>query len=137
MDDAENCSAPMAEEAEAKEPNRKKIGIAATCVGAVALAGAGVIFGAKTGKIDIRELSCQTRGLLDKALDLFGYVPKEKYKAVEKSAEHYLNGWNNARALCEAKDIVMDSVISDGFRHGSPVCAQQMAFKREYLKTLG
>lgn len=37
--------------------------------------------------------------------------------------------------LCERKDTVMNSVISEGLRYGSPLAAQQMAFKK-YLKTI-
>ena len=31
--------------------------------------------------------------------------------------------------LCERKDKVMRTVISDGLRYGSPLCAQQMGYK--------
>lgn len=31
--------------------------------------------------------------------------------------------------LCERKDQVMRSVMSDGLRYGSPLCAQQMGYK--------
>lgn len=42
--------------------------------------------------------------------------------------------YNNKRIwflkdLCERKDGIMCSVISDGLRHGSPLCAQQMGYK--------
>lgn len=37
---------------------------------------------------------------------------------------------NSLKKLCNGKDEVMDFTMSDGFRHGSPECARQMAYKR-------
>ena len=37
---------------------------------------------------------------------------------------------NDLEQLCFEKDSVMNKVMSDGFRHGSPESARQMAYKR-------
>lgn len=39
------------------------------------------------------------------------------------------------RYLCKQKDIRHAEAISDGTRHGSPVCAQDLVGLREYYKT--
>ncbi len=39
---------------------------------------------------------------------------------------------NELIELCNQMDKVMAKTMSDGLRHGSPVAAQQMAYKRQY-----
>lgn len=67
-------------------------------------------------------------------------LERENRKLKKENDEYAFNDFINKQRiqeledLCEEKDSWMDTMMSDGLRHGSSEAGRQMAYKREYKK---
>jgi len=55
-------------------------------------------------------------------------------KELNEQIKHKDDRIAQLETLCEEKDAFFDDMIADGLRHGSSKAAQQMAYKKDYLK---